>query len=58
MVEVYAADARKFERVGEWAERIGWERFFEKTGIEFGHHHIDDYRFAATTWRNTPTFKF
>ena len=42
----------------EWAERIGWERFFDKTEIEFSHHHIDDYRFAAMTWRNTSNFKF
>jgi sulfite reductase beta subunit len=58
VVEVYAEDARKFERVGEWIERIGWERFFEKTGIEFSHHHIDDYRLAMTTWRTTAQFKF
>jgi sulfite reductase beta subunit len=58
VVEVYAADARPFERVGEWAERIGWERFFEKCEIDFSHHHIDDYRFAYTTWRTTAAFKF
>ncbi len=58
IVEVYAKDANKYERIGEWAERIGWERFFEKTGIEFSHHHIDDYRFAMTTWRHSTQFKF
>ena len=58
VVEVYAADARPFERVGEWAERIGWERFFDKTGIDFTHHHIDDYRLAMTTWRTSTHFKF
>ena len=31
IVDVYSKDARKYERLGEWAERIGWERFFEKT---------------------------
>ncbi len=44
IVEVYAADARKYERLGEWAERIGWEKFFEKTGLAFTHHLIDDFR--------------
>ncbi|MCF8042172.1 MAG: dissimilatory-type sulfite reductase subunit beta [Desulfarculaceae bacterium] len=58
IVEVYAGDAMKYERVGEWAQRIGWEKFFEKTGIEFSHHHIDDYRFAATTWRTSTQFKW
>src|SRR5512139_839546 len=25
IVDVYSKDAKKYERVGEWAERIGWE---------------------------------
>jgi sulfite reductase beta subunit len=58
IVEVYSKDARKYERLGEWAERIGWERFFEKTNIPFTHHLIDDYRFAYTTWRQSTQFKF
>ena len=58
IVEVYAKDARKFERVGEWAERIGWEKFFEKTGIPFTIKSIDDYRLAYDTWRTTTQFKF
>jgi len=59
MVDVYANDARKYERFGEWAERIGWERFFEKTGLEFTHHLIDDFRDPAYyTWRQTTNFKF
>ena len=24
LVEVWAADARKYERMGEWIQRIGW----------------------------------
>lgn len=58
ILEVYAKDARKYERVGEWAERIGWERFFEKTGIPFTIKSIDDYRLAYDTWRTTTQFKF
>lgn len=59
IVEVYAADARKYERVGDWAERIGWERFFEKCELEFTHHLIDDFRDPAYyTWRQTSQFKF
>lgn len=59
IVEVYAAGARKYERLGEWAERIGWEKFFEKTGLEFTHHLIDDFRDPAYyTWRQTSQFKF
>lgn len=59
MVDVYAANARKYERLGEWAERIGWERFFEKCELEFTHHLIDDFRDPAYfTWRQTSQFKF
>ena len=59
IIEAYAADARKYERVGEWAERIGWERFFEKCELEFTHHLIDDFRDPAYyTWRQTSQFKF
>ena len=58
MVEVYAADARPYERMGEWIERIGWEQWFKLVGFEFTHHHIDDYRFAMTTWRHSTQFKF
>jgi len=59
MVEAYAADANKYERLGEWAERIGWERFFDKCELEFTHHLIDDFRDPAYyTWRQTTNFKF
>ncbi len=59
ILEVYAADANKYERLGEWAERIGWERFFEKCELDFTHHLIDDFRDPAYyTWRQTSQFKF
>lgn len=59
IVDTYSAHARKYERLGEWAERIGWERFFSLTGLEFTHHLIDDFRDPAYyTWRQTTQFKF
>jgi sulfite reductase beta subunit len=59
ITEAWAAGANKYERVGDWAERIGWERFFEKTELEFTHHLIDDFRDPAYyTWRQTTQFKF
>jgi sulfite reductase beta subunit len=58
ILEVYAKDAKKYERVGEWAERIGWEKFFEKCNIPFTDKSIDDYRLAYDTWRTTTQFKF
>jgi sulfite reductase beta subunit len=59
IVEAYSAGANKYERLGEWAERIGWERFFDKCELEFTHHLIDDFRDPAYyTWRQTSQFKF
>jgi len=59
IVEAYAKGAKKYERVGDWAERIGWERFFEKCELPFTHHLIDDFRDPAYyTWRQTTQFKF
>jgi dissimilatory sulfite reductase beta subunit len=53
IVDVWAANARKFERMGDWIERIGWPKFFRLTGIEFTKYHIDDFKFAGTTFRNS-----
>ncbi len=58
ILETYAKDANKYERVGEWAERIGWEKFFEKCNIPFTIKSIDDYRLAYDTWRTTTQFKY
>ncbi|MBA4357265.1 MAG: dissimilatory-type sulfite reductase subunit beta [Desulfovibrio sp.] len=59
ILDTYAADARKYERLGDWANRIGWERFFEKCDLEFSAHLIDDFRDPAYyTWRQTTQFKF
>ncbi len=59
MIDAYADGARKYERLGEWAERIGWERFFEKCELDFTHHLIDDFRDPAYyTWRQSTQFKF
>jgi sulfite reductase beta subunit len=44
ILSAYKEDARHFERVGEWIDRIGWTRFFELTDLSFTHHMIDDFR--------------
>lgn len=58
IVEVYAANANKYERLGDWAERIGWEKFFELTDIPFTEHLIDDYRLQYDTYRTSTQFKY
>jgi len=54
----YAEGANKFERVGEWVNRIGWEKFFEVCDIPFTFQHIDEYRWAYDTYRTSMHFKF
>ena len=46
ILRTYKEDARDWERVGEWIERIGWPNFFKRTGLAFTKHHIDDWRGA------------
>ncbi|HWQ83172.1 MAG TPA: dissimilatory-type sulfite reductase subunit beta [Anaerolineales bacterium] len=58
IVEVWASRAHKHERMGEWIERIGWERFFELSGIPFEVQLIDDFTLASDTYRSTPSFKW
>lgn len=58
ILNAYANDANKYERLGDWAERIGWEKFFEKCDIPFTEHLIDDYRLAYDTYRTSTQFKF
>ena len=53
LVEVYAANARKHERMGEWIERIGWPKFFQLTEIPFTKYHIDDFKHAGETFKRS-----
>ncbi|MCF8011462.1 MAG: dissimilatory-type sulfite reductase subunit beta [Clostridiales bacterium] len=58
ILNAYSESANKYERLGDWAERIGWEKFFEKTDIPFSEHLIDDYRLAYDSYRTSTQFKF
>jgi len=53
LVELWAKNARKYERMGEWIERIGWPRFFRMAGIEFRKEHIDDFKHAGLTFKRS-----
>lgn len=35
IVETWKKDAKKGERIADWVDRIGWEKFFDKTGLPF-----------------------
>ncbi len=53
IVDVYAKNARKHERMGEWIERIGWPKFFELSEIPFSKYVIDDFKHAGETYNRT-----
>jgi sulfite reductase beta subunit len=53
IVEVWAKGARKYERMGEFINRIGWPRFFKLTDIEFCKEHIDDFKHAGLTYKRS-----
>ena len=57
IVNVYAAGARPYERIGEWIDRIGWPKFFDLTGFEFTKYHIDDFKLAAKTLRTSMHYR-
>jgi len=58
LVELWAANARKYERMGEWIERIGWPKFFRMAGIEFQKEHIDDFKHAGLTYKRSTHLTF
>ncbi len=58
LVDVWSKNARPYERMGEWIDRIGWGRFFELTGIEFTKYHIDDFKHAGGTFETSMHMRF
>ncbi len=58
LVELWASNAHKYERMGEWIERIGWPRFFKLAGIEFQKAHIDDFKNAGLTYKRSTHLTF
>jgi len=53
ILTAYKEGAKDWERIGEWVERIGWKKFFELTGFPFTKYHIDDFRYARTTFNTS-----
>ena len=58
IVELWASNANKYERMGEWIERIGWPKFFDMSGIEFQKEHIDDFKHAGLTFKRSTHLTF
>ncbi|MCP4696317.1 MAG: dissimilatory-type sulfite reductase subunit beta [Gammaproteobacteria bacterium] len=55
ILRVYKADARDWERMNDWVERIGWSRFFELTELPFTKYHIDNWQGTRRTSLNAST---
>jgi sulfite reductase beta subunit len=53
LVELWAANARPYERMGEWINRITWPKFFRMAGIEFQKEHIDDFKHAGLSFKRS-----
>ena len=58
ILAVYKADARPWERMRDWIDRIGWPRFFEKTGLPFTKYHIDDWKGHRATLNASAHIRF
>jgi sulfite reductase beta subunit len=54
----YKADARPWERMNEWIDRVGWPRFFELTGLPFTKYHIDDWRGGRSSLNASAQLRF
>ena len=53
LVELWAANARPYERMGEWIDRITWPKFFRMAEIPFQKEHIDDFKHAGLTFKRS-----
>jgi sulfite reductase beta subunit len=58
IVDTWVKHAKPDERIGDWIERIGWEKFFKLTGLEFSSKLIDTFIFSIRDFRSTTQFKF
>jgi len=58
ILRAYKEDARAWERMGEWIDRIGWPRFFELTGLPFTKFHIDDWKNARSSLNTSAQVRF
>jgi len=58
IVAAYKKDAKHWERMGEWIDRIGWSRFFEMTDLAFTKHHLDTWTGSRKTLNSSSHIHF
>lgn len=58
ILHTYKEDAKDWERISDWIDRIGWTRFFELTGLPFTKFHIDNWRGARNSLNASAHIRF
>ena len=58
ILNAYKENARDWERIGEWIERIGWPRFFALTDLPFTKYHIDNWRGSRASLNASTHIRF
>jgi sulfite reductase beta subunit len=58
ILAAYKADARAWERLNDWVDRIGWPRFFELTDLPFTKYHVDNWRGARHSLNASTHIRF
>ncbi len=58
ILKAYKENAKDWERMGEWVERIGWKRFFELTDLPFTKYHIDNWRGSRNNLNQSAHIRF
>ena len=58
ILRAYRDDARDWERINDWIERIGWPQFFELTGLPFTKFHINNWRGSRASLNASAHLRF
>ncbi|RMD70224.1 MAG: dissimilatory-type sulfite reductase subunit beta, partial [Gammaproteobacteria bacterium] len=58
ILRAYQQDAKDWERINDWIERIGWPRFFELVNLPFTKFHIDNWKAARKSLNASTHIRF
>ena len=58
ILRAYRDDARDWERINDWVERIGWPQFFERAGLPFTKFHINNWRGSRASLNASAHIRF
>ncbi len=58
ILRAYRDDARDWERINDWIERIGWPQFFERAGLPFTKFHINNWRGSRSSLNASAHIRF